>query len=29
MISISLANVSIILGSHTIFRDLSWEIQHD
>jgi ATP-binding cassette, subfamily F, member 3 len=29
MISISLSNVSLILGSHTIFRDLSWEIQHN
>jgi ATP-binding cassette subfamily F protein 3 len=29
MIAISVANVTLILGSHTIFRDLSWEIQHD
>ncbi len=29
MISISLSNLSLILGSRAIFRDLSWEIQHD
>jgi ATP-binding cassette subfamily F protein 3 len=29
MISISLSNITLILGSHTIFRNLSWEIQHD
>jgi ATP-binding cassette subfamily F protein 3 len=29
MISISLSNLTLILGSRAIFRDLSWEIQHD
>ncbi len=29
MISISLANTTLILGSHAIFRNLNWEIQHD
>ena len=29
MISITISNASLILGSHAIFRDLSWEIQHD
>jgi ATP-binding cassette subfamily F protein 3 len=29
MISITVSNATLILGSHTIFRDLSWEIQHD
>ncbi len=29
MISISLSNLTLILGSKAIFRDLSWEIQHD
>ena len=29
MISISVSNATLILGSHTIFRDLNWEIQHD
>jgi ATP-binding cassette subfamily F protein 3 len=29
MISISLANVTLILGARPIFRDLTWEIQHD
>ena len=29
MISISLSNLTLILGSKTLFRDLSWEIQHD
>jgi ATP-binding cassette subfamily F protein 3 len=29
MISISLSNATLILGSHAIFRDLFWEIQHD
>jgi ATP-binding cassette, subfamily F, member 3 len=29
MISIAVSNATLILGSHTIFRDLSWEIQHD
>jgi ATP-binding cassette subfamily F protein 3 len=29
MIAISLSHITLILGSHTIFRDLSWEIQHD
>jgi len=29
MISISLSNVTLILGSHAIFRDLNWDIQHD
>ena len=29
MISISLSNLTLILGARTIFRDLSWEIQHD
>ena len=29
MISISLSNLTLILGSKTLFRELSWEIQHD
>lgn len=29
MISISVSNASLILGAHTIFRDLNWEVQHD
>ena len=29
MISITVANATLVLGSHVIFRDLSWEIQHD
>jgi len=29
MIAIGLANVSLILGPRPIFRDLTWEIQHD
>jgi len=29
MISITVSNASLILGAHTIFKDLSWEIQHD
>ncbi len=29
MISISLSNLSLILGAKTIFRNLSWEIQHN
>ncbi len=29
MISIAISNTTLILGSHAIFRDLSWEIQHD
>jgi len=29
MISITVSNASLILGAHTIFRELSWEIQHD
>jgi ATP-binding cassette subfamily F protein 3 len=29
MISITIANTTLILGAHIIFRDLSWEIQHD
>jgi ATP-binding cassette subfamily F protein 3 len=29
MISITVSNTTLILGAHTIFRDLSWEIQHD
>jgi ATP-binding cassette subfamily F protein 3 len=29
MISISLANTTLILGARAIFRDLDWEIQHD
>ena len=29
MISITVSNASLILGAHTIFRDLNWEIQHD
>lgn len=29
MISISLANVRLTLGARPIFRNLSWEIQHD
>jgi ATP-binding cassette subfamily F protein 3 len=29
MISIAISNATLILGAHTIFRDLSWEIQHD
>lgn len=29
MISISLSNLTLILGSKTLFRDLSWEIQHN
>ncbi len=29
MISILLSNVTLILGARTIFRELTWEIQHD
>jgi ATP-binding cassette, subfamily F, member 3 len=29
MISITVSNASLILGAHTIFRDLNWEVQHD
>ena len=29
MISITISNATLILGAHTIFRDLNWEIQHD
>ncbi|MGE5464232.1 MAG: ABC-F family ATP-binding cassette domain-containing protein [Syntrophothermus sp.] len=29
MISIHVSNATLILGAHTIFRDLSWEVQHD
>ena len=29
MISINVSNATLILGSHTIFRDLNWEVQHD
>src|SRR5512137_2376926 len=29
MISLSLDHVTLILGAKTIFRDLTWEIQHD
>lgn len=29
MISITISNATLILGSHAIFRDLSWEVQHD
>ena len=29
MISITVSNATLILGAHTIFRDLSWEVQHD
>ena len=29
MISITISNATLILGAHTIFHDLSWEIQHN
>lgn len=29
MISITVSNATLILGAHTIFRGLSWEVQHD
>lgn len=29
MISILLSNITLILGARTIFRNLTWEIQHD
>ena len=29
MISITVSNATLVLGSHVIFRDLNWEIQHD
>jgi len=29
MISITVSNATLILGSHAIFRDLNWEVQHD
>jgi ATP-binding cassette subfamily F protein 3 len=29
MISFTVANATLILGSHVIFRDLDWEVQHD
>ena len=29
MISIIVANATLVLGAHVIFRNLSWEIQHD
>jgi ATP-binding cassette subfamily F protein 3 len=28
MISIRLSNIKLVLGSHTLFEDLSWEIHH-
>jgi ATP-binding cassette subfamily F protein 3 len=29
MISISFANVTLVLGARTLFRELTWEVQHD
>ena len=29
MISIGLSNVHLVLGARTIFKDLTWEIQHN
>jgi ATP-binding cassette subfamily F protein 3 len=29
MVTIQLSNISLVLGSRTIFSDLNWEIQHD
>ena len=29
MISINVSNATLILGAHVIFRDLSWDVQHD
>jgi ATP-binding cassette subfamily F protein 3 len=29
MISITVSNATLLLGSRAIFRDLSWEVQHD
>jgi ATP-binding cassette, subfamily F, member 3 len=29
MISITVSNATLILGSHVIFRELNWEVQHD
>lgn len=29
MISITVSNATLILGAHTIFRDMNWEVQHD
>jgi ATP-binding cassette subfamily F protein 3 len=29
MISITVSNATLILGSHVIFRDLNWEVQYD
>ncbi len=29
MISLTVSNATLILGSHAIFRDLNWEVQHD
>lgn len=29
MISITVSNATLILGSHAIFRDLNWEVQHN
>jgi ATPase subunit of ABC transporter with duplicated ATPase domains len=29
MISLTVSNATLILGAHTIFRDLNWEVQHD
>ena len=29
MIAIQLANIKLVLGAHTLFQGLSWEIQHD
>jgi ATP-binding cassette subfamily F protein 3 len=29
MISITVSNATLVLGSHAIFRDLNWEVQHD
>src|SRR5215510_16288283 len=29
MISVTVSNATLILGSRAIFRDLNWEIQHD
>ena len=29
MISITISNATLVLGAHTIFQELSWEIQHD
>jgi ATP-binding cassette, subfamily F, member 3 len=29
MISVSLSNVTLVLGARAIFRNLNWEIQHD